>query len=231
MLKVVEHLHQLIEKHKSAESDRNGRKPSGGQAGDQQRPDGGQQRPDGGQQRPDGGQAGDQQHVDTQDEEEHEGGMRDHRIRTPSSSSASSRPASPTPSSSSASSRPASPPPPHAYGRRVNPEHNGVLTYYVLTLDTPLESLESWLLPASQLDLCEFFDVPSDSRNIKVHVKEQDLAKYEIVPITLDAELTFTIWEIDADHIAVYYCGMYEPGSNADPLIRTLKSPPELPDA
>jgi hypothetical protein len=90
----------------------------------------------------------------------------------------------------------------------VNPKHNGVLTYYVLYLDENLVSKDQWLVPESQIDLCHFFDVPSDSRNIKVHVKEQNLAKYEIVPITLDAELTFTIWEIDAAHIAVYYCGI-----------------------
>jgi hypothetical protein len=192
-------LRQMIDEKQSKHKD-----PSGGPAG-------GQQRPDGGQQRPDGGQEGDQQHVDTDDEEEHEDGMGDHSIRTPSSS-------------------PASPPPPHVYGRRVNPEHNGVLTYYVLYLDEKMEATASWLLTESQKGLCELFDVPSDSIDIKVRVKEQNLAKYEIVPITLDAELTFTIWEIDADHIAVYYCGMYEPGQNADPDIKTLKSPPELPD-
>ena len=210
MLNVIEHLHQLIEKHKSEESDRNGRKPSGGQQ------NGGQE--NGGQQngaQPNGGQEGDQQHVDTDNEEEHEDGMGDYSI---------------PPSSSPASSRSASPTPPHVYGRRVNPEHNGVLTYYLVELTGGAWTAEELRAKGVQTYLCGLFDVPSDSLDIRVDFKEQNLARYEIAPIALDAEITFTIWEHNARDFDVYYCGMYEPGERHDPNMKILKSPPELPD-
>jgi hypothetical protein len=109
-------LRRLIDANKSADSDQNDRKPSGDQAGDQQRPEA-----------QDGDQNGGEQHVDTDDEPPDDDD--DHRVGTPLPSPAASRSASPTPPTSPAHG---SPPPAHAYGRRVNPEHNGVLTYYVL---------------------------------------------------------------------------------------------------
>ncbi len=78
--------------------------------------------------------------------------------------------------------------------------------------------------------LCEKFDVPSDSLDIHVELKEQNLARYEIAPIALDAELNFTIWVHNDKDFDVYYCGMYEPGSMHHTNMQTLKSPPELPD-
>jgi hypothetical protein len=79
--------------------------------------------------------------------------------------------------------------------------------------------------------LFDIFDLPPETRIVKIEVKDMELARYQIAPITLEAEVTFTIWQTSAMTYDVFYCGMYEPGSNADPLIRTLKSPPELPES
>jgi hypothetical protein len=124
---------------------------------------------------------------------------------------------------------PGSPPPAHVYGRRVNPEHNGVLTYYLVELTGGPWSAEELRTKPIQTKLCELFDVPSDSLDIRVELKEQNLAKYEIASITLDSKLTFTVWVHNDKDFDVYYCGMYEPGSRADKDMQILKSPPELP--
>jgi hypothetical protein len=75
------------------------------------------------------------------------------------------------------------------------------------------------------------FDLPPETRNVKIEVKDRALARYEIAPITLEAEVTFTIWETSAMTHDVFYCGMYEPGPKANRNIETLKSPPDLPAA
>ena len=73
--------------------------------------------------------------------------------------------------------------------------------------------------------------IRSGSKNEKNLVKNRELARYQIAPIILEAEVTFTMWETSARTYDVFYCGMYEPGSLADRHIETLKSPPDLPAA
>ena len=79
--------------------------------------------------------------------------------------------------------------------------------------------------------LFDIFDLPPETRNVKIEVKDMELARYQIAPITLEAEVTFTIWETSARTYDVFYCGMYEPGPRKNPNIQTLKSPPDLPAA
>ncbi len=81
-----------------------------------------------------------------------------------------------------------------------------------------------------QQRLFSIFDLPPETRNVKIEVKDIALARYQIAPITLEAEVTFTLWETTTGY-DVFYCGMYEPGSRKDPNIQTLKSPPDLPAA
>jgi hypothetical protein len=121
--------------------------------------------------------------------------------------------------------RPAAPP--RAYGKRVYPIHNGVLTYYVLRINHPMPAVVS---RATLRRLVTSFDLPPETRNVKIELKETRLARYQIAPITLDAEVTFTLWETSNTSYDVFYCGMYEPGpiAKASGLIEELKSPPEL---
>jgi hypothetical protein len=116
--------------------------------------------------------------------------------------------------------------PPRTYGRREYPVHNGVLTYYVLRMAGAMPLVSS---PLVQQQLFTWFDLPPDTRNVKIEVKNRELARYEIAPITLEAEVTFTLWEINCTTYDVFYCGMYEPGQLATAGIQTLKSPPDLP--
>ena len=74
------------------------------------------------------------------------------------------------------------------------------------------------------------FDLPPETRNVKIEVKDTRLARYQIAPITLDAEVTFTLWETTTGY-DVFYCGMYEPGPLRNAQIQELKSPPDLPAA
>jgi hypothetical protein len=87
------------------------------------------------------------------------------------------------------------------------------------------------ITPALQQQLFQRFDLPPETRNVKIEVKETRLARYQIAPITLDAEVTFTLWQTTRTSYDVFYCGMYEPGQAADTTIETLKSPPDLPAA
>ena len=119
--------------------------------------------------------------------------------------------------------------PPRTYGKRVYPIHNGVLTYYVLRINYRLQPAP--IPPALQQYFFSRFDLPPETLNVKIEVKETRLARYQIAPITLEAEVTFTLWETSSTSYDVFYCGMYEPGPGADPNIETLKSPPDLPAA
>ena len=73
------------------------------------------------------------------------------------------------------------------------------------------------------------FDLPEDSLQVAIERKSAKLARYQIAPVTLEAEITFTLWERTTTSYDVFYCGMYEPGTKASPGIQKLKSPPELP--
>ena len=83
-----------------------------------------------------------------------------------------------------------------------------------------------------QLWIFGLFDLPPETRNIKIEVKEARLARYEIAQITLEAEVTFTLWQTSTGY-DVFYCGMYEPGPIAIAAgnIHELKSLPDLPAA
>jgi hypothetical protein len=72
------------------------------------------------------------------------------------------------------------------------------------------------------------FDLPPSTSQVQVEYKEKALARYQIAPVTLEAEVTFTLWERSTTSYDVFYCGMYEPGPTADVNIQMLKSPPEL---
>jgi hypothetical protein len=122
--------------------------------------------------------------------------------------------------------RPAAPP--RAYGKRVYPIHNGVLTYYVLRVNGPMPRTRLLQNRIIQDQYFTFFNLPPDTHNVKIDVKESRLARYQIAPITLEAEVTFTLWERSTTSYDVFYCGMYEPGPTADVNIQMLKSPPEL---
>jgi hypothetical protein len=89
------------------------------------------------------------------------------------------------------------------------------------------------LSSAMQRRLFGIFDLPPETRNVKIEVKEARLARYEIAPITLEAEVTFTLWQTSTRSYDVFYCGMYEPGpiAMATGNIHELKSPPDLPAA
>ena len=117
------------------------------------------------------------------------------------------------------------------YGERVYPIRNGVLTYYVVRENLPMPRLP--LSSAMQRRLFGIFDLPPETSNVKIEVKEAELARYEIAPITLEAEVTFTLWEKSATSYDVFYCGMYKPGpiALATGDIHELKSPPDLPAA
>jgi len=143
-----------------------------------------------------------------------------------------SGPAAPSGGPAAPGSGPAAPvAPARTYGRRVYPIRDGVLTYYVLRVvaSMPDSNLIKFSRNAIIRDYMKKFDLPPETQNVKIDFKDKRLARYQIAPITLEAEVTFTLWERDATSYDVFYCGMYEPGLGADKNIETLKSPPELP--
>ena len=112
------------------------------------------------------------------------------------------------------------------YGRREYPIRNGVLTYYVKHFliampDDSILNTTTW-----REKLFKMFDLPPETK-VSMKLMSKQLARYQIAPITLEAEVTFTIIETDWGY-DVFYCGMYEPGPKARGF-ETLKSPPELP--
>lgn len=109
------------------------------------------------------------------------------------------------------------------------PIRDGVLTYYVYHRSHAMPSDIIIQNKTFQNDLFTLFDLPPETRNVKIDVKNKMLARYQIAPITLEAEVTFTIWQTAPKMYDVFYCGMYELGPNADKSIKELKSPPELP--
>jgi hypothetical protein len=79
--------------------------------------------------------------------------------------------------------------------------------------------------------LLYLFDLPDVLHNVQVTFKDTQLARYQVAPITFDAECTFSILD-NGRTCDFFYCGMYEPGPKACNLLRgyeKLEDPPELP--
>ncbi len=118
------------------------------------------------------------------------------------------------------------PPPP-----RVYPVRDGVLTYYHGYQHASMSTMKAMNKEILKNDLMVLFDLPHVLHNVQVTFKNTELARYQVAPITFDAECTFSILD-NGRTCDLFYCGMYEPGPEARLRLRgyeKLEDPPKLP--
>ena len=110
---------------------------------------------------------------------------------------------------------------------RENPERNGELKYYLCPLHIAWATV-STLDKATKKLILALFDLPRNFDNMEFEVKNAQLARYQVIPVTLKADMTFTLWKVSDTECDVYYCGVYRPGQNAFKGMQTLYSPPRF---
>jgi hypothetical protein len=110
---------------------------------------------------------------------------------------------------------------------RENPERNGELKYYLCPLHEAWATV-STLDKATKKLILRLFDLPNNLDNMKIEVTDAQLARYQVIPVTLKADMTFTLWKVSDTECDVYYCGVYKPGPKKDKDIQTLYSPPRF---